>query len=258
MASRSPMSSFRTFAERLRSQNQSHDPADTPTVLLQNPLLQLHIETARTILPPELARHLDQAVTLQTCLDWFGVAALYRQTLGNPLERRMFLEQLRRNPDPANVMAAAIAAKAASQIGPTSRDAVWQLLDRLGVVLQVFALGLLLCARAVVMHLAAMKWPHLWACLASVPRHLVGSGDLSSSLMPVSGGSGAFWLLVMAAWLFLEYRKAPALLEYCRQLPARRRGRPLPASSREEALLWLWRLQCVATLVYLVIRWVAG
>jgi len=76
--------------------------------------------------------------------------------------------------------------------------------------------------------------------------------------MPVHRWAGAFWLLIVAAWLFLEYQKGPALMERFRQMPAMREGHPLPASRREEALYWLWRLQCVGTLVYLVIRWLTS
>ena len=78
------------------------------------------------------------------------------------------------------------------------------------------------------------------------------------SLMPADRWVGLVWLLLMGAWLYLEFRYGPPLMEYGRQWPAMREGQPLPLVSRDEALYWLWRVQCVGMFVYLIIRWIAG
>lgn len=205
--------SFDRIAAYLWSENQSEGAPATPPIVLENPLGQLWIETAKGMLPAELAGHLDQADSVQACMDWLGVAVIYRQLSGSRLERKAFLTELDGNPDPARVLNAAIAARTAVQTQPTLRDRDWVRLDWLGVAMQMVLLGLLLCARSAVMHLAALEWPRLEPCFGPALHYFVPGGDGARSAKPPNGlglaGSPGDPVLPTARFLRLQQAEPP-------------------------------------------------
>jgi hypothetical protein len=231
----------------LRAGQTAGSPPDRlPPPAARSVLVEVLLAEFGATLPEPFAARVRTADSPGTAIDWMFAAAVYRAVADDPFLAKQFLARVDSDPRAVGI---AMATALASKQEPPRRDAAWHHVDWAGLFLQLSAAAIILVARwLLLIPLASLVRPSVMtASLTSNMGEWFGPGRLTG--LRASEVTVSILLTMAAVWLCLEAVVVPRLLEWLRQLPARRRGFPPPLAWRTDTFYVLRYVQAMAVLL---------